>query len=271
MIELDGVVASYRTGFTRRRRVVLDGIGFRIPKGAIAGYLGVNGAGKTTTIKLIVGINSPDAGRIATGTFPAGSRESKATLGYLPENPYFYEYLTPLEALEFYGRLSGVPRAERRTRAEKVLAEVDLRYAASQAVREFSKGMRQRLGLAQALIHSPELLVLDEPLTGLDPMGRKLLRADEGPFRVAFEGVPEEKLARIGEAAGAKVERRGARHEVQTRDRSSAERALVEVQAAGGKLEVFQPVGVTLEDYFLKTYGRSRLPPDEKPGGSAAP
>ncbi len=306
MIELEGVVASYRSGFMRKRRVILERIGFKVPKGAIAGYLGVNGAGKTTTIKLIVGINVPDAGKVHVGGQWAGTRASKAMLGYLPENPYFYEYLTPLEALDFYGSLSGLPRADRRKLAEKVLTEVDLRYAENWPVKEFSKGMRQRLGLAQALVHSPELLVLDEPLTGLDPMGRlalreiiarqreagrtvffsshiltdveavcdhlvildsgkiayegsveKLLNVEDGPFRVAWEGVPEDRLAEIAQASGSRVDKRGARHEVQTKDRESAERAVAAIQAASGRLAIFQPVGVTLEDYFLKTYGHS--------------
>jgi ABC-2 type transport system ATP-binding protein len=176
VIDLEGVSASYRSGFSRRRRVILDAIGFKVPPGSIAGYLGVNGSGKTTTIKLVVGINAPDAGRISVAGNPVGSAAAQMALGYMPENPYFYEYLTPLETLDFYGRLAGMDPATRRKRSEAVLAEVDLAYAAGRPVREFSKGMRQRLGLAQAILHAPKLLVLDEPLTGLDPMGRLALR-----------------------------------------------------------------------------------------------
>ncbi|MEZ0230214.1 MAG: ABC transporter ATP-binding protein [Planctomycetota bacterium] len=305
VIELDTVTASYRMGFTRRRRVVLDAIRFSIPEGSIAGYLGVNGAGKTTTIKLIVGINPPESGRVTVAGHPAGSNASRAALGYLPENPYFYEYLTPVEALDFYGRLSGLGGADLRRRSDEVLAEVDLLHAKDRPVREFSKGMRQRLGLAQAILHRPKLLVLDEPLTGLDPMGRlalrdiilrqrkagatiffsshilsdveqvcdrivildaskiayegtveNLLRTVEGEVRVAFDGVPDERLASVSEAAGAPVEKRGARHEATAKDRAAADRALDAVRAAGGRLVLFQPVGVTLEDYFVKTYGK---------------
>src|SRR4051812_15212160 len=111
VIELDSVTASYRMGFTRRKRLVLDAIRFKIPEGSIAGYLGVNGSGKTTTIKLVVGINAPDAGRITVAGHAAGTDAARRALGYLPENPYFYEYLTPIEALDFYGRLSGLDRA----------------------------------------------------------------------------------------------------------------------------------------------------------------
>jgi ABC-2 type transport system ATP-binding protein len=305
VIELESVTASYRSGFTRRRRVILDAIGFRVPKGVIAGYLGVNGAGKTTTIKLLVGINEPDAGRVRVGGLEAGTTESKRLLGYLPENPYFYEYLTPLEALDFYGRLSGTDGGSRAKRSLAVLEEVGLRDAAERPVREFSKGMRQRLGLAQALLHEPELLVLDEPLTGLDPMGRLalrdaiarqrqagrtvffsshilsdveavcdhivildagkiayegsvegLLKTDTGAHRVAFDGIAPEKLDAIAAASGAKVERRGARHEVECPSRDQAERALAAVREAGGRLILYQPVGVTLEDYFIRTYGQ---------------
>jgi ABC-2 type transport system ATP-binding protein len=305
MITLERVSASYRMGFTRRKRLVLDEISFKVPEGSIAGYLGVNGSGKTTTIKIMVGINSPDAGTLTVAGHAAGTDGSRSRLGYLPENPYFYEYLTPVEALDFYGRLSGLDRDTRRKRTEEVLREVDLLHAKDRAVKEFSKGMRQRLGLAQAILHAPPLLVLDEPLTGLDPMGRlalrdiilsqrkrgatiffsshilsdveticdhivildtskiayqgsveNLLKAAEGEFRLAFDGLPEEKLAAVGEAAGALVERRGARHEVQAKDRASAERALDAVRSLGGKIVLFQPVGVTLEDYFIKTYGK---------------
>ena len=306
MISLERVSASYRMGFTRRKRLVLDDISFKIPEGSIAGYLGVNGSGKTTTIKIMVGINRPDAGSLTVAGHAAGTDASRSRLGYLPENPYFYEYLTPVEALDFYGRLSGLDREKRKKRTEEVLREVDLLHAKDRAVKEFSKGMRQRLGLAQAILHAPPLLVLDEPLTGLDPMGRlalrdiilsqrkggatiffsshilsdveavcdhivildaskiayegsveNLLKTTEGEFRLAFDGVPEEKLAAIGEAAGAPVERRGARLEAQTKDRASAERALDAVRAAGGRIVLFQPVGVTLEDYFVKTYGKA--------------
>jgi len=305
VIDLEGITASYRSGFARRKRLVLDDIRFKIPAGAIAGYLGVNGAGKTTTIKLIVGINRPDSGRIAVAGHLAGSNEARSALGYLPENPYFYEYLTPVEALDFYGRLSGLERKDRQTRTEAVLREVDLLDAKDRPVKEFSKGMRQRLGVAQAILHRPKLLVLDEPLTGLDPMGRlalrdiilrqraqgttiffsshilsdveavcdrivivdackiayegsveKLLEAKEGAFRVAFEGLAEEKHALVAEAAQGTVERRGAHHEVTAKDRASAERTLDAVRGAGGRLVFFQPVGVTLEEYFVEKFGK---------------
>lgn len=176
LIELEDVHLAYRSGFFRRRLPVLRGISFSVTKGSIVGYLGVNGAGKTTTIKLLAGINRPDAGRLRVLGGSPESPETRNRVGFLPENPYFYEYLTPREALDFYARLHGLSQERRERQITELLARVQLTAHADAPVRGFSKGMRQRLGLAQALVHDPELLILDEPLTGLDPMGRLLLR-----------------------------------------------------------------------------------------------
>lgn len=176
MIQVKDLRAGYRSGFRRAWREVLQGVTFHVPRGTIAGYLGVNGAGKTTTIKVLVGVNAPVGGEATVGGHRAGTAAAQQLLGYSPEAPFFYEGLTARELLAFYGRLAGVPRAELRARADALLAEVELSDAADRPVRGFSKGMRQRLGLAQALVHDPELLVLDEPLDGLDSMGRLHLR-----------------------------------------------------------------------------------------------
>lgn len=176
MIEVEELHAGYRSGFRRAWREVLQGVTFSVPRGAIAGYLGVNGAGKTTTIKVLVGVNPPTGGRASIGGHPVGTPAAQRLLGYSPEAPFFYDGLTARELLAFYGRLAGVPAADLRARADALLGEVELTAAADQPVRGFSKGMRQRLGLAQALVHDPELLVLDEPLDGLDSMGRLHLR-----------------------------------------------------------------------------------------------
>jgi len=176
VIELSDVSMSYRSGFLRLTKQVLKKLSFQVREGAIVGYLGINGAGKTTTIKLIAGINRADQGRVSVAGIESQHREARALLGYLPENPYFYEYLTPREVLEFFARLHGIDRERRKARITELLERVRLKDDADRQVREFSKGMRQRLGLAQALVHNPKLLVLDEPLTGLDPMGRLLLR-----------------------------------------------------------------------------------------------
>jgi ABC-2 type transport system ATP-binding protein len=176
MLRVEALRAGYRTGFTRRWREVLQGVTFRVARGSVTGYLGVNGAGKTTTIKVLVGINRPTGGSVEIGGHRAGTPAAQRRVGYFPEAPFFYDGLSARELLDFFGRLGGVARAERSQRAERLLEEVGLADAGDLAIREYSKGMRQRLGLAQALIHEPELLVLDEPLDGLDPMGRLHLR-----------------------------------------------------------------------------------------------
>jgi len=175
MIRVESLRAGYRAGFRRAWREVLKGVSFHVPKGSITGYLGVNGAGKTTTIKVLVGINSAAEGKVEIGGYPAGSVRAQLTLGYFPEAPFFYDSLNGLEVLDFYGRLSGLDRATRKQRSGELLEEVGLSDG-TLPVRGYSKGMRQRLGLAQALIHHPEVLLLDEPLDGLDPMGRLHLR-----------------------------------------------------------------------------------------------
>ncbi len=176
MIRVEELRAGYRTGFARRWRDVLDGVSFHVEPGSVTGYLGVNGAGKTTTIKVLVGINPPSGGQAFLGSHPVGSTAAQRLLGYFPEAPFFYDGLTALELLDFFGKLHGIDRGQRTKRAAALLNEVGLEDAVDQPIRGYSKGMRQRLGLAQALVHDPKLLILDEPLDGLDPMGRLHLR-----------------------------------------------------------------------------------------------
>lgn len=177
MIEVEGLWAGYRSGFRRTWRDVLRGVSFQVPRGAVAGYLGVNGAGKTTTLKTLVGINRVQRGAVRIGGDPAGSRAAQARIGFLPESPNFYDSLSGRELLEHLGGLSGLSRAELSGRIGPLLERVGLpAEAAERPLRGYSKGMRQRLGLAQALVHEPELVLLDEPLDGLDPMGRLQLR-----------------------------------------------------------------------------------------------
>ena len=154
----------------------LRGVSFAVEQGECFGYLGPNGAGKTTTMKVLTGLMSPTSGSVSLLGGPPEDAAARRDLGYLPENPYFYEHLTPLEALEFYGALSGVGAATVRERAPALLERVRLTHAADRAIRGFSKGMRQRFGLAAALLHDPALLMLDEPLSGLDPAGRRLVK-----------------------------------------------------------------------------------------------
>jgi ABC-2 type transport system ATP-binding protein len=171
-----GLVKDFRAGFWRRRVRVLHGLDLSVAPGEVFGYLGPNGAGKTTTLKLLTGLIAPTAGEAWVLGEPAGSVAAKARIGFLPENPYFYDYLTGLEFLDYGGRLHGLPRRARRERARELLAELGLAQAASVALRKYSKGMLQRIGLAQALLSDPDLVFLDEPMSGLDPVGRRDFR-----------------------------------------------------------------------------------------------
>jgi ABC-2 type transport system ATP-binding protein len=166
----------YRTGFFRRAYVGLAGLDLEVRRGEVFGYIGPNGAGKTTTLKLLMGLNFPTSGTAEILGRPLGDTGVLARVGFLPERPYFYDYLTAAEFLGFYGQLHGMPSGRRRQRIEELLALVHLESARNVALRKFSKGMLQRIGLAQALINDPELVVLDEPSSGLDPMGRMLVR-----------------------------------------------------------------------------------------------
>ena len=157
-------------------RAALVGLTLDVAPGEIYGFLGPNGAGKTTTIKLLLGLIFPTAGSGMMLGAPLGSVAARRRLGFLPESPYFYEYLRGDELLDYYGRLFGLAAAERRTRVEDLLKLTGLWENRRLAVRKYSRGMLQRLGLAQALINDPELVILDEPAGGLDPIGRREMR-----------------------------------------------------------------------------------------------
>jgi ABC-2 type transport system ATP-binding protein len=167
---------SFKVGFIPRKKKILKGISLEVEKGEIFGYLGPNGAGKTTTLKCILGLLFPDKGNIEIFGLPWLSLQAKERIGYLPENPYFYDYLTASEFLHFCCQLSLIPKTERKKKIENLLRLVGLERIANQQLRKYSRGMLQRIGLAQALIHQPSLVFLDEPLGGLDPLGRKEIR-----------------------------------------------------------------------------------------------
>jgi len=160
----------------KRRRVALKDLTLAVEQGEIFGLLGPNGAGKTTTLKILMGIIFPTRGTAKLLGRPLGDKWAKARIGFLPENPYFYDYLTGREFLKYYAQLYGVPRSERLKRADALLERVGLREAANLPLRGYSKGMLQRIGLAQAILNDPEIVILDEPQSGLDPLGRKEIR-----------------------------------------------------------------------------------------------
>lgn len=175
-IEIRGLRKVYRSGFLRRAYVALNDLDLDVRSGEVLGYIGPNGAGKTTTIKMLMGLNLPTAGTVKLLGRPLSDRTVRRRIGFLPERPYFYDYLTAQEFLHFYGTLHGMAKADRQRRIDELLPLVHMERARHVQLRKFSKGMLQRVGVAQALINDPDLVVLDEPSSGLDPMGRMLIR-----------------------------------------------------------------------------------------------
>ena len=176
-LETSGLSKSYPTGVLHRgRRSALEELTLSVPRGEVFGYLGPNGAGKTTTLKLLLGLLRADRGSARVLGVPYTERAWRYRAGYLPENPYLYDYLTPHEYLDYAGRLFGMPASERRERSAELLRRVGLAESARVPMRRFSKGMLQRAGLAQALLNDPELVFLDEPMSGLDPIGRHMVK-----------------------------------------------------------------------------------------------
>jgi len=167
---------TYRTGFWMRAVEAVRSIDLDVKSGEIFGFIGPNGAGKTTTIKILTGLMMPTAGDAWLHDLPVSDPESRARLGFLPEGTFFHDYLTGAEFLDFHGALLGIPKAVRRERIPKLLTRVGLGGAEDRQIRRYSKGMRQRAGLAQSLINDPDLVILDEPMSGLDPIGRKDVR-----------------------------------------------------------------------------------------------
>src|SRR5216684_1856094 len=176
-IEILGLEKTYMVGFWRKRpKRALHPLHLTVEEGEIFGFLGPNGAGKTTTLKLLMGLVFPTAGTARLLGRDWTDPEVKAQIGFLPEQPYFYDYLTAHELLNYYGQLSGVPGKDRKHRIDAVLQRVGLTDVKGVQLRKFSKGMLQRAGIAQAILHDPKLVFFDEPMSGLDPMGRREVR-----------------------------------------------------------------------------------------------
>jgi len=176
-IEILGLEKTYLIGFWRKRpKRALHPLNLTVETGEIFGFLGPNGAGKTTTLKLLMGLVSPTSGSARILGREWNDPDIKAQIGFLPEQPYFYDYLTAHELLDYFGQLSGVPAQQRKRKIEEVLQRVGLVDVKGVQLRKFSKGMLQRAGIAQAILHDPKVVFLDEPMSGLDPMGRREVR-----------------------------------------------------------------------------------------------
>jgi ABC-2 type transport system ATP-binding protein len=176
-IEIEGLTKDYSVGFWRKRPYrALDSLTLTVDQGEVFGFLGPNGAGKSTTLKLLMGLVFPTSGRATILGRPAGHHETRRRIGFLAENPSFYDHLTAEELLEYFAGLFGLRGAERKTRVAAALDEVDLGAERRLPLRTYSKGMVQRVGVAQALVGQPDVVFLDEPMSGLDPLGRRHLR-----------------------------------------------------------------------------------------------
>src|SRR5882672_583794 len=178
VVEIDNLVKDYDVGFWRKRKVrALDGLCLTVNEGEIFGFLGANGAGKTTTLKLLMRLIFPTDGSARILGHDIADVSMHSRIGYLPENPYFYDYLTAMEFLNFCGQIFGLSKVDCNNRARQLLSRVKLDESKwNTQLRKFSKGMLQRVGLAQALINDPEIVFLDEPMSGLDPIGRRQVR-----------------------------------------------------------------------------------------------
>src|ERR1700693_4117182 len=176
-IEIENLSKDYPFGFLHlKKKTSLEGLTMQVESGEVFGFLGPNGAGKSTTIKLLVGLIFPDAGSARILGKPITDIEMHRDIGYLPEQPYFYDYLTAAEVLDYFARFHDLTAADRSERVARMLKKVGLETARKIQLRKYSKGMLQRVGLAQAILHDPQVVVLDEPMSGLDPLGRREVR-----------------------------------------------------------------------------------------------
>ena len=176
VIRTENLSKTFRVGFLQRRVEAVRGLNLEVESGEIFGFLGPNGAGKTTTIKMLLSLIYPSAGTATLLGQPIGDVKTRSRIGFLPEQPYFYDYLAGREFLDFFSRFFDLEPAVRRQRVQGLLERVGLSAFAKLPLRKYSKGMLQRLGMAQALLNDPELVILDEPMSGLDPRGRKEIR-----------------------------------------------------------------------------------------------
>ncbi|MCU0237637.1 MAG: ABC transporter ATP-binding protein [Acidobacteria bacterium] len=259
-LEIKGLKKSFRSNFLLRKYNILKGIDLDVEKGEIYGFLGPNGAGKTTTIKCVMGLLAPDAGEILVDGQPARRTAARQRIGFLPENPYFYDYLTAREFLFFSASLFNLPATEVKDRVAALIHRVGLSGREDLKLRKFSKGMIQRLGLAQALVNDPDLLILDEPFSGLDPVGRKDLRTLILSLREAGKTIffsshilqdMELMVDRVGIILDGAIRRQGKLSELISRSTQYYEVVCDHISAK--ELSRIQPVFVRRDGQFIIT------------------
>lgn len=240
VINLDSISKFYQEGVGKKRVAALINVSLSVERGEIFGFLGPNGAGKSTAIKSILNLIRPEQGSIEIMGVNSLLPRSRIPVGYLPENPYFYDYLTAEEILWFGGKSSGMNRSLIRDRSEKLLDKVGLQTAKKRRLKTYSKGMVQRAGLALALIHDPKVVILDEPMSGLDPLGRKMvvdlileLKAQGKTifFSSHILNDVERLCDRVGIVAGGELKVCGCLSDIAGRDRSLEEVFLQTVQS----------------------------------------
>lgn len=278
----------YSDFWLRPRVVAVDGVDLAVRSGEVFGLLGPNGSGKSTTIKMLLGLLFPTSGEVRVLGRPPGDSEAQLRLGYLPEESSFYPYLTGRETIDFYGRLFGLSDAIRKERVEELLAMVGLEGAADRPLREYSKGMQRRIGLAQALINDPALLILDEPTSGLDPIGTRQFKDFIGELRDQGKSVlvsshllsdMEEICDQVAILYGGKIQEVGTVSRILVRDdrlewltsgatATVLEAARAAVTEAGIEIDEVTPARRRLEDRFLEIVEEARESSPEISGAS---
>jgi ABC-2 type transport system ATP-binding protein len=257
VIEIENLTKDYETGFWRKRKVrALDDLSLTVKSGQIFGFLGGNGAGKTTTIKILMRLLFPTGGTARIVGHNISDTEMHRVIGYCPENPYFYDYLTARELMEYFGELFGFDHSRRKKRSEELLSQVGLEEMSwNKQLRTFSKGMLQRVGLAQSLINEPEIVFLDEPMSGLDPIGRREVREliaglrDKGTTVFMSTHILSDIEALCDEVAilrGGKLAATGNLEDLLT---SSGEKRGFEISLGGISTEVMKPLLKEIADF----------------------
>src|SRR5271169_3196873 len=260
-IEIENLTKEYPFGFLHlKKKTSLEGLNMQVETGEVFGFLGPNGAGKSTTIKLLMGLIFPTAGSARILGQPVSHTEMHRDIGYLPEQPYFYDYLTAAEVLDYFARFHGLRANDRQERVAKMLKKVGLDTAKKIQLHKYSKGMLQRVGLAQAILHDPQVVVLDEPMSGLDPLGRREVRdiilelKREGRtvlFSTHILSDAEMLCDRVGVIVGGKLRGVGAPGELVGIESQGIE-ILFEVEETGKKFPLLETATKTGERYRVQ-------------------